>query len=99
MLQSLVLQLILSVSLRYSLQCRTKDRTRTQLQRLASFLQATQPFFQQLQPEVIRDVCSCDHLRSLLYTCAYSSHTTIDLILALALHQMLQGSCMPLRDC
>ena len=37
---------------------RVKDRTRTQLQRLASFLQATQPFFQQLQPEVIRDVRS-----------------------------------------
>ena len=41
-----------------ALHCRVKDRTRTQLQRLASFLQATQPFFQQLQPEVIRDVRS-----------------------------------------
>lgn len=43
-------------SLVYHIFCRVKDRTRTQLQRLASFLQATQPFFQQLQPEVIRDV-------------------------------------------
>jgi len=32
------------------------DRTGAQLQRLAKFLQQKQPFFQQLQPEVVHDV-------------------------------------------
>ena len=32
------------------------DRTGAQLQRIAKFLQTKQPFFQQLQPEVVRDV-------------------------------------------
>ena len=35
---------------------RVVDRTGAQLQRLAKFLQTKQPFFQQLQPEVVRDV-------------------------------------------
>ncbi|KAL0026691.1 hypothetical protein WJX79_004506 [Trebouxia sp. C0005] len=37
---------------------RVVDRTGAQLQRLAKFLQQKQPFFQQLQPEVVRDVAS-----------------------------------------
>ena len=35
---------------------RVVDRTGAQLQRLSKFLQTKQPFFQQLQPEVVRDV-------------------------------------------
>lgn len=35
---------------------RVVDRTGAQLQRLSKFLQTKQPFFQQLQPEVVGDV-------------------------------------------
>ena len=58
---------------RFSTSCRVKDRTRTQLQRLASFLQATQPFFQQLQPEVIRDVKALVVAR--VHVCHISTHS------------------------
>ena len=49
---------------------RVVDRTGAQLQRLAKFLQTKQPFFQQLQPEVVRDVSLCRALRCRAYvTC------------------------------
>ncbi|DBB16255.1 TPA: hypothetical protein ACH3X3_014574 [Trebouxia sp. C0006] len=46
---------------------RVVDRTGAQLQRLAKFLQQKQPFFQQLQPEVVRDVARFllyDHIKA-----------------------------------
>lgn len=42
---------------------RVVDRTGAQLQRLCKFLQTKQPFFQQLQPEVVRDVSPYTALR------------------------------------
>ncbi|DBA81720.1 TPA: calmodulin-like 3 [Trebouxia sp. C0004] len=46
---------------------RVVDRTGAQLQRLAKFLQQKQPFFQQLQPEVVHDVARFllyDHIKA-----------------------------------
>ncbi len=66
------------------------DRTGAQLQRLAKFLQQKQPFFQQLQPEVVRDVSN-----STLTSRRNSSRAVIEMCRT---HVMLQVARFLLYD-